>query len=99
MNLICREDLITGLIGLIIVLQFIFCSSVGKGLFMIQNEDITVLYFVQALSFNDYRDTSYLSVFSPNAEKYGPENTPYLDTFHAVMLLPIYHVFPYFFGF
>ena len=30
------------------------------------------------------RDTSYLSVFSPNAEKYGPENTPYLDTFHAV---------------
>ena len=44
MNLICREDLITGLIGLIIVLQFIFCSSVGKGLFMIQNEDITMFY-------------------------------------------------------
>ena len=30
------------------------------------------------------RDTRYLSVFSPNAEKYGPEKTPYLDTFHAV---------------
>ena len=30
------------------------------------------------------RDTSYLSVFSPNAGKYGPEKTPYLDTFHAV---------------
>ena len=35
--------------------------------------------------------TEYLSVFSPNAEKYGldtekygPEITPYLDTFHAV---------------
>ena len=28
-------------------------------------------------------DTPYLSVFSPNAEKYGPEKTPYLDTFHA----------------
>ena len=25
------------------------------------------------------------SVFSPNAGKYGPEKTPYLDTFHAVM--------------
>ena len=30
--------------------------------------------------------TLYLSVFSPNAEKYGPEKTPYLDTFHAVLL-------------
>ena len=29
-------------------------------------------------------DTKYLSVFVPNAGKYGPENTPYLDTFHAV---------------
>ena len=26
----------------------------------------------------------YLSVFSPNAGKYEPEKTPYLDTFHAV---------------
>ena len=26
----------------------------------------------------------YLSVFSPNAGKYGPEKTCYLDTFHAV---------------
>ena len=30
------------------------------------------------------RDTSYLSIFSPNARKYGPEKTPYLDTFHTV---------------
>ena len=29
------------------------------------------------------RDT-YLSVFRPNVVKYGPEKTPYLDTFHAV---------------
>ena len=28
------------------------------------------------------RDT-YVSVFSPNAEKYGLEKIPYLDTFHA----------------
>ena len=27
----------------------------------------------------------YLSVFSPNAGKYGPEKTPYLDTFHVVL--------------
>ena len=30
------------------------------------------------------RDTKYLSVFSLNAQKYGPEKTPHLDTFHAV---------------
>ena len=30
----------------------------------------------------DYED----SVFSPNARKYGPEKTPYLDTFHAVLM-------------
>ena len=29
-------------------------------------------------------NTPYLSLFSPNAGKYGPENTPYWDTFHAV---------------
>ena len=33
------------------------------------------------------RDTSYLFLFSPNAGKYGPETTPYLDTFHAVTQL------------
>ena len=26
----------------------------------------------------------YLPVFSPDTGKYGPEITPYLDTFHAV---------------
>ena len=26
----------------------------------------------------------YLSVLSPNAGKYGPEKTPYLNTFYAV---------------
>ena len=29
----------------------------------------------------------YLPVFSPNTGKYGPETTPYLDTFHAVKIL------------
>ena len=31
-------------------------------------------------------DTPYLSVFNPNAGKYGREKTPYLDTFRAVHL-------------
>ena len=26
----------------------------------------------------------YFPVFSPNVEKYGPDITPYLETFHAV---------------
>ena len=30
------------------------------------------------------RDTPYLSVFSWNVRKYGPEKTPYLDTFRVV---------------
>ena len=31
------------------------------------------------------RDTPYVSAFSQNAWKYGPEKTPYLNTFHAVL--------------
>ena len=36
-------------------------------------------------------NTEYLSVFSPNAGKYGPEKTPYLYTFHA--MVRFYHEF------
>ena len=32
------------------------------------------------------RDMKYLSVFSPNAGKYRPEKTPYLDTFRTVLI-------------
>ena len=32
----------------------------------------------------------YFPVFSPNTGKYGPEITPYLDTLHAVFILPVY---------
>ena len=35
--------------------------------------------------------TLYLSIFSPNAGKYGPEKTPYLDTFHAVIRQSRWH--------
>ena len=30
--------------------------------------------------------TEIYSVFSPNTGKYGPKNTRYLDTFHAVVV-------------
>ena len=29
------------------------------------------------------------AVFNPNAGKYGPEKTPYLDTFHALDLIKL----------
>ena len=46
----------------------------------------TEFFLVRIFPYSNWilRDTSYLSVFSPNAGKYGPEKTPYLDTFHAV---------------
>ena len=46
--------------------------------------------------------TPYLSVFSPNTGKNGPEKTPYLDTFHAVnyyYLLEKYDLQVYQYGF
>ena len=36
--------------------------------------------------------SEYLSVFSPNVGKYGPEKSPYLDTFYAVLYLVIFKV-------
>ena len=36
-------------------------------------------------------NTSYLSIFSPNARKYGPEKTLYLVTFHAVYICRTLH--------
>ena len=46
----------------------------------------TELLLVLIFLYSDWirRDTPYLSLFSPNTGKYGPEITPYLDTFHAV---------------
>ena len=35
------------------------------------------------LSYN----TPQISVISPNREKYGPEKTPYWNTFHAVNMM------------
>ena len=36
----------------------------------------------------------YFPVFSPNTEKYGPEVTPCLDTFHAVRVISILWALP-----
>ena len=36
----------------------------------------------------EYGETRSISRFSPNAGKYGPEITPYLDTFRAVRVIP-----------
>ena len=46
----------------------------------------TELFLVRIFPHSDWIrwDTKYLSVFSLNEGKYGPEITPYLDTFHAV---------------
>ena len=48
----------------------------------------TEYFLLRIFSHSDWiwRDTKYLSVFSPNAGKYGPENTPYLDTFHTALV-------------
>ena len=45
----------------------------------------TELFLVRIFPHLDWIRRAYLSVFSPNAGKYGPEITPYLDTFHAVL--------------
>ena len=48
----------------------------------------TKFFLVRTFPHSDWirTDTSYLSVFSPSAGKYGPEKTPYLDTFHGVLV-------------
>ena len=40
--------------------------------------------YFPAFGLNTERYYYYLSVFSPNARKYGPGKTPYLDTFYAM---------------
>ena len=46
----------------------------------------TELFLVHIFLYSDWirRFMEYISVFSPNTGKYGPEVTPYFDTFHAV---------------
>ena len=46
----------------------------------------TELFLVRIFLYSDWirRFTPQISVFRPNTGKYGPEITPYLDTFHEV---------------
>ena len=48
----------------------------------------TEFFLVRIFPHSDWirRYTKYFSVFSPNAGKYGPEKTPFFDTFHAVRI-------------
>ena len=47
------------------------------------------LFLVHIFPYSDWirRFTEYLSIFRPNRGKYGPEKTPYFDTFHTVFML------------
>ena len=47
------------------------------------------LVLVRVLPYSDWSISEYLSIFSPNTGKYGPEKIPYLDTFDAVYLTSI----------
>ena len=42
-------------------------------------EDLIDKHWVKSVQIRRF----FWSVFSPNARKYGPEKTPYLDTFHT----------------
>ena len=60
-------------------------SSTGYYLDYWQTRDNIVSHsFFQQTLREKCPNTEYLSVFSLNAGKYGPEKAPYLDTFHAV---------------
>ena len=60
-----------------------FIKKKRKGFSYTQNMEYTDNWIILR-KHTPYLDTSYLSVFSPNAGKYGPEKTSYLDTFHRV---------------
>ena len=49
-------------------------------------ENFSYRFIVESLLFIS-NIPEYLSVFCPNEWKYGPEKTPYLDTFRAVQTI------------
>ena len=67
-------------------------TKVGEGTNSIFNCSLcikcpnTELFLVRNFLYKDWirRFTEQISSFSPNTGKYGPEITPYLDTFHEV---------------
>ena len=92
MNPFCQWDVEMGWI--------IFCTA-GKvskcGVFSGPSFPVfglnTEIYGVNLRMQSEYRKRrtrKEISVFSPNTVKYGPEKTPYLDTFHAVLISSCY---------
>ena len=48
--------------------------------------NVMTLHCVKSVQIRSFSGPYFpISVFSPNTGKYGPEKTPYLDTFHAVL--------------
>ena len=60
----------------------------GNTYYSLANQ-IAHIFTYTAWKMSKYRIFSglYFSLFSPNTGKYGPEKIPYLDTFHAVVLM------------
>ena len=54
--------------------------SLFKGVYLIQGSEL----FYNKVSKYGVFSGRYFPVFELNTEKYGPEKTPYLDTFHAL---------------
>ena len=57
-----------------------------------------IFFGIQRLVYTAWKVSKYgvfsgpcFPVFSPNAGKYGPEKTPCLDTFHAVLCLLVFN--------
>ena len=83
------------------------CSNNLNGFFqsevMFENLKVTLrekspnteLFLVRIFPHLDWiqRDTWYLSVASSNAGNYGPEITPYLDTFHTVFIKQVFSIY------
>ena len=68
-----------------------FVNSVRLFEFLISRE-ITFYIFGKVSRYGVFSG-AYFSVFGPNAEKYGPEKTLYLDTFHVADFKQLFTVF------
>ena len=66
---------------------FISAAYIPFSTYPVYEKLIILPGFCTAWKVSKYRVISgpYFPVFSPNTGKYGPEITPYLDTFHAVL--------------
>ena len=89
-HVLYQSKLLTASIKVPIFIEFIIfhsCVTI-RNMHCVKSVQIQS-YFWSAFSRirTEYGEISYFSLFSPNAGKYGPEITLYLDTFHAVIAL------------